>query len=71
MHSPYPSQVFAAAVYLLGNAPCPECGGTHGKTGWNVHCAWCAERAVALDLYRKWKARDAGVLGDALARRIA
>ena len=65
------SRVFAAAVYVLGHTPCPQCGCVHAKHGWNEDCAWCADRARALDLYRKWKTRDTDADGGDFERRIA
>ncbi|MDA3913281.1 hypothetical protein [Oleiagrimonas sp.] len=61
--------MFAAAVAMLSQATCPEFGCTHDEGGWGASCAWCANRALALDLYEQWRTHDQQANGEALARR--
>jgi len=76
MDKPDPRQVFAAAAHMLSYAACPECGCAHDEGGWNAPCAWCADRALALNLYRQWKmryrqAQDEQAQDELLSRRCA
>lgn len=57
MDRPDAHRVFAAAVHVLRHAACPACGRAHHPDTGHWRCAWCADRARALDLYRQWKTR--------------
>lgn len=54
---------------LATNGVEPECGCTHDEGGWGASCAWCADRALLLDLYQQWRTHDQQVNGESLVRR--